>query len=137
MIGGVVQTHLIRNWEWYAIFGLGYYTKEHGWGLARWTAQNVVRPIAVGVGTATLNVLRTPVAASVYVPLAVGAGASYAIAGKEGVEDYADYIEDVFTGDLSALGEKAEVVKKQLPVMKEQLIDLFTGPLNVWTYIDD
>lgn len=126
MLLGVARTHLIRNWEYYAIFGMGYHTRKHGWSLARWTARNVVRPVAVGVGTATLNVLRTGVAASIYVPLAVGAGASYAIAGKEGVKDYADYIEDIFTGDIGALGEKAEVVKEQLPVMKEIVFgDLF------------
>lgn len=122
----MVKTHLIRNWELYAIFGVGYHTKSHGWALAKWSAMNVARPIAVGVGTATANVLKTGVAAAVYVPLFVGAGVSYGIAGKEGVEDYMDYFGDVFTGDIAGLGEKAEVVKDQLPEMKRQVFgDLF------------
>lgn len=52
--------------------------------------------------------------AAVAIPVVAGGVISYAIAGPEGVMDYADFLEDVVTLDAESIGEKMDVVFDRL-----------------------
>jgi len=101
----VIGYHLIRNWEKYLIFaagiGLGWKPTRGATRTAvRWTATSVIRPIAVGVGIATANVLRV-VALPIITGGVIGATVGTVIAGQIwGEQGKRDALE-LYTGKVS------------------------------------
>ena len=123
----IVHYHLIRNWEKIGLFGAGLglgfkSTRKVTWNVVRWTATSVARPIAIGVGTAALNILRYPVliAATGYtIGATAGTLISEAIWGESGKEDAVR----LYTGQVSwteywnTVGEGLEVFLEDLGVI--------------------
>lgn len=83
-----------------------------------WADQTGLWLLGGGIRYVGASAILAPTAGSlttlVGLPVLAGGIVSYAIAGPEGVMDYADFLEDVVTFDDESIGEKMDVVFDRL-----------------------